>query len=96
MCKGKGKAHIGIPDELLEKKIIVVSRINGFDNLLGIIDKIAGIISEYGSPFDHIGILAREMNIPVIYNVTNATKLIRADSIISIDGINEEVFIDYD
>jgi len=93
----KGKVKIGslnyINDSLNEKNILVYRSINGVDNLLSSLHNILGFICEIGSPFDHVGIIAREMNIPAIYNVKDATKILKDGDFVEIDGINEKVII---
>lgn len=46
----------------------------------------AGLISEKGSPLSHTAIVGRELGIPVIIGVPNATTIIKTGDIISMDG----------
>ncbi|MBZ9636425.1 PEP-utilizing enzyme [Clostridium sp. FP1] len=58
-----------------------------------IVNHVKGVIVESGSPFDHLGILAREMNIPVIYNVKNAMSILKDGDEALLDGFVGEVKI---
>ncbi|MBW9156628.1 hypothetical protein G9F71_019325 [Clostridium sp. FP2] len=58
-----------------------------------IVNHVKGVIVESGSPFDHLGILAREMNIPVIYNVKNAMSILKEGDEALLDGFVGEVKI---
>ena len=46
---------------------------------------------EGGSPFDHPGIIAREMDIPAIYYTRSATKRLKDGEIVELDGFAGEV-----
>lgn len=72
--------------------ILVLPRAHG-QYLLPLLWKIQGLILEDGSPFDHIGILARELNIPIIYKARDATKILQTGDEVEIDGINGHVII---
>ncbi|MGL1892812.1 MAG: PEP-utilizing enzyme [Spirochaetaceae bacterium] len=56
------------------------------------IGKIAGIIFENGSPLEHVGIWAREKNLPTIFSVIGANKIISGNTVM-IDGDKECVEI---
>lgn len=88
--KVKGKVKLGIPDYLEEDYILVVpyTRCGQLEN---IINHVKGIIVEVGSPFEHLGILTREMDIPVIYNVKNAMTIFKDEDKVEIDGYRGEV-----
>lgn len=51
----------------------------------------AGIISEKGSPLSHTAIVGRELGIPVIVGVNNATRIIQTGQIITMDGEKGDV-----
>ncbi|OPJ60565.1 PEP-utilizing enzyme [Clostridium oryzae] len=46
---------------------------------------------ENGSPFEHLDIIAREMNIPVICNVKNVMSLLKEGDEVILDGVNGKV-----
>ena len=88
--KVTGKVHVGMPEYLEEDRILVLPHGHCGD-LLEILSRVKGIIFEEGSPFDHMGIIAREMGIPVLYGVTGVFGLIQNDDQIELDGINNKV-----
>jgi rifampicin phosphotransferase len=51
------------------------------------------LIFEGGSPFDHLGIIAREMNIPAVYYVKDACKLLKNGDEVELDGLNGQVVL---
>ncbi len=55
--------------------------------------KIAGLVYDGGSPFDHPGIIAREMDIPAIYYTRDATKRLKDGDVVELDGFSGEVRI---
>ncbi|MDT8716558.1 hypothetical protein IAI10_07810 [Clostridium sp. 19966] len=85
--KVRGKVKVGIPKQL-EQDAILVLPFTRCGELEAIFNHVVGIIVENGSPFEHLGIIAREMNIPVIYNVKNATSLLKEGDEVILDGIN--------
>ncbi|MCB2311739.1 hypothetical protein LGL55_10795 [Clostridium tagluense] len=88
--KVKAKVKMGMPVYLEEDCILVVS-FTRCGELEPIVNHVKGVIVESGSPFDHLGILAREMNIPVIYNVKNAMSILKDGDEASLDGFVGEV-----
>lgn len=53
----------------------------------------AGLVFEWGSPFEHVGIWARENNIPTLFGVTGVTELLEPGDEVELDGIREELKI---
>ncbi len=51
-----------------------------------IMSKCAGLISEKGSLLSHTAIIGRELSLPTIVGVKDATKIFKQDQIIEIDG----------
>ncbi len=49
-------------------------------------DRIAAIITEVGSPTDHMTILAREFRIPTLVDVGGATRVLHAGQIVTVDA----------
>ncbi|MBU3146359.1 PEP/pyruvate-binding domain-containing protein [Clostridium sp. CF012] len=90
--KVKAKVKMGMPAYLEEDCILVVP-FTRCGELEPIVNHVKGVIVEAGSPFDHLGILAREMNIPVIYNVKNAMSILKDGDEALLDGFVGEVQI---
>lgn len=90
--KVRGKVHMGVADNLCEDCILVMPYTR-CGNIEPIINHVKGFIVEIGSPFEHLGIIAREMNIPAVYGVKDATKLLKNGDEVEIDGITGEVII---
>lgn len=88
--KIKGKIIKGIPQSIDSDCILVVFHGHSSDitHLLG---KVKGLIFENGSPFDHLGIISKEMNIPAIYYVKNALAVLKNGDWVEIDGSNDEI-----
>ena len=53
--------------------------------------KVRGIIAEQAGLTSHAAIIGRELGIPVICNVTNATKLFENDQTVTIDGSTGQI-----
>ena len=51
----------------------------------------AGIIAERGSVLSHTAIIGRELGIPTIVGVRNATQTIRDGSLVTMDGDTGEI-----
>ncbi|MCM1992233.1 PEP/pyruvate-binding domain-containing protein [Oceanirhabdus seepicola] len=88
----KAKVKMGMPAYLNEECILVVP-FTRCGELEPIVNHVKGIIVESGSPFDHLGILAREINIPVIYNVKNAMSILKDGDEVQLNGFVGEVKI---
>lgn len=54
--------------------------------------KAAGIITEKGGRTSHAAIVSRELGIPAVVGAQNATKLLKDNMIVSVDGKDGEVF----
>lgn len=85
--KVNGKIVCGIPKNLEENSIILLPHCH-FEGLIRILGKVKGLIFNWGSPYDHLGIIAREMNIPAMYNAYTAMDLLKDGDIVELDGIN--------
>ncbi len=88
--KVQAKVKMGMPARLEEDCILVVP-FTRCGELEPIVNHVKGIIVEAGSPFDHLGILAREMNIPVIYNVENVMSILKDKDEVLLDGFSGKV-----
>ena len=86
----KGRVLRGVPKSL-EGDCILVLPYTRCGDIQAILTNVKGIIVENGSPFEHLGILAREMNIPVLYNVENAMRTFKDGDLILLNGIKGEV-----
>ncbi len=53
----------------------------------------SGLIVEHGSMLSHSFVVARELNLPAVVNLKNATELIPDGALVSLDGVSGEVKI---
>ncbi|MFT4142892.1 MAG: PEP-utilizing enzyme [Mobilitalea sp.] len=83
--KIKGKIIKGIPQSINDDCILVVYHGHASD-ITHLLSRVKGLIFENGSPFDHLGIISREMNIPAIYYVSNALSMFKDGDLVEIDG----------
>lgn len=90
--KIRGKVRKGIPKDIGEDCILVVHDGHGTD-IIHLLSKVKGLIFENGSPFDHLGIISREMNIPAIYYVKDAFVKLKQEAVIEIDGDSNSIKI---
>lgn len=88
--KVKGKIVRGIPKTLEENSIILLQHCH-FEGLMRILGKVKGLIFNFGSPYDHLGIIARELSIPTMYNAYNAMDLLKDGDIVELDGANSTI-----
>lgn len=54
--------------------------------LVQVMDRLAAIITEVGSPTDHMTILAREFRVPTLVDVTDAMKILRPEQEVTVDA----------
>jgi pyruvate,water dikinase len=91
LCKKvTGKIICGLPNSIEEDSIILLPHCH-YDGLMRVIGKVKGLIFNWGSPYDHMGIIARELGIPAIYNAKDAMKLLKNGDVVELDGINGEI-----
>lgn len=81
----QGKVYVGMPEILEEDCILVLPHCHCGD-ILPILSKVKGLIFNWGSPYDHPGIIAREMNIPAIYKTDNAMDVLKTGDEVELDG----------
>ncbi|BCN30849.1 PEP-utilizing enzyme [Anaeromicropila herbilytica] len=81
----RGKVYVGMPEVLEEDSILVLPHSHCGD-ILPLLSKVKGLIFNWGSPYDHPGIIAREMNIPAIYKTNNAMDILKTGDEIELDG----------
>lgn len=85
----KGKARVVTSLEGSEanfNKGDILVTINSNPRLISLIRKASAIIAEEGSVSCHAAIISREMKIPCVMGVKNATKLIKSGSSIEVDA----------
>ncbi|MHB8130099.1 MAG: PEP/pyruvate-binding domain-containing protein [Mobilitalea sp.] len=88
----RGKVYVGMPDLLLEDRILVLPHCHCGD-IMPFINKVKGLIFQWGSPYDHPGIIARELNIPAIYKTNDAMNLLKTDDEVELNGYTGVVTI---
>jgi pyruvate,water dikinase len=76
--------------ELTHGVILVITAIS--QELLPLLHNCSGIITERGGFTSHAAILARELGIPAVVNVSGATNIIHSGETILINGDSGEVF----
>ena len=54
----------------------------------------SGLIVEHGSMLSHSFVVAREMGLPAVVNVVNATSIIKNDDLVTLDGLKGEIKIE--
>jgi len=60
--------------------------------LVLVMDRIAAIITEVGSPTDHMTILAREFRVPTLVEVGGATRVLHPGQVVTVDADNAVVY----
>jgi len=60
--------------------------------LVLVMDRIAAILTEVGSPTDHMSILAREFRVPTLVEVGGATKVLHSGQIVTVDADAARVY----
>ncbi len=61
--------------------------------MVPLMNKAAGIICEIGSITSHPSIVSRELGIPCIVNAKNATKILKDNDSIEMDGESGEIYL---
>jgi pyruvate, water dikinase len=92
--KVRARAYIiaDFSEELLDipaNRILVVPTLS--TPSLSLLKQAAGIIAETGGMTSHIAIVARELGIPAVLGVINATKILKHEEMLSLDGDNGEI-----
>jgi pyruvate,water dikinase len=83
-----GRVHLFLHDEDLAgipPGAVVVAR-QPSARLVLVMDRIAAIITEVGSPTDHMTILAREFRVPTLVEVGGATKVLHPGQLVTVDA----------
>lgn len=90
--KIKGMVYKGLPTVLKDEMILVLPHCH-YGDIMSVISKVKGLIFEWGTPYDHPAIIARELGIPAIYYVKDAMKLIETEDEVELDGYLGEVTV---
>ena len=83
-----GRVHLFLHDEDvadIPPGAVVVAR-QPSARLVLVMDRIAAIITEVGSPTDHMTILAREFRIPTLVDVGGATRVLHPGQMVTVDA----------
>ncbi len=89
----------------INKRVILVAHELSASSALQInLERIKGVITDQGGEASHAGIIARTLGIPVVMGLENATKQIKNDEVIIVDGTSgtvviypfEQTLIDYE
>jgi phosphoenolpyruvate synthase/pyruvate phosphate dikinase len=88
----KGTVYKGLPPILEEEAILVLPHCHCGD-IMPVISKIKGLIFEWGTPYDHPAIIARELGIPAVYYVKDAMILIETGDEVELDGYSGEIIL---
>ena len=89
-----GRVHLFLHDEDvagIPPGAVVVAR-QPSARLVLAMDRIAAIITEVGSPTDHMTILAREFRIPTLVDVGGATRVLHPGQIVTVDADAARVY----
>jgi pyruvate,water dikinase len=89
-----GRVHLFLHDEDLASippGAVVVAR-QPSARLVLVMDRIAAIITEVGSPTDHMTILAREFRVPTLVEVGGATRVLHPGQLVTVDADNALVY----
>lgn len=90
--KISGKVYVGMPKRLNDERILVLPHTH-YGDIMPLLSKVKGLIFSGGSPYDHPGIIARELGIPAIYKANNAMELLKTDDEVELDGYTGEIAI---
>jgi pyruvate,water dikinase len=76
----------GIPDGA-----VVVAR-QPSARLILVMDRISAVVTEVGSPTDHMTILTREFRLPTLVEVGGATEILRPGQLVTVDADNARIY----
>ncbi|MCL1475950.1 putative PEP-binding protein [Argonema antarcticum] len=79
------------PETIPTGKILVVKSFH--PDWLPLLKQAAGVIAEQGGMTCHAGIVARELGIPAVVGVRNATQSIQSDELVMVDGDRGEIYL---
>lgn len=96
VCEGAVTAPVLVWESLenpplkdCEGKILIVRQ--GSPALVGVYGVVAGLLFEVGSALSHPAIVARELGVPTITGVSQATQWLKSGQVVSIDGLSGKV-----
>lgn len=89
----KGHIHIGFPKESLDSDVILYLEHGHEGDLTLILKQVKGIIMKMGTPACHMGIIARELNIPAIYGVGPQGDILKNGDFVLLKGETGEIVI---
>lgn len=91
IAEGKVRTVKGPGDweNLPEQVIVVVTATD--DSMITHLQKVSGIITEQPGLTSHAAIIGREMSIPVVCNILDATRLLENDQTVTIDGVTGQI-----
>jgi len=80
-------------DEIAAGSIMVAKELSPREVIAFSNQDIKGIVMDRGGTTSHAAIIARSMNIPTIVGVKKATRIIKAEDEVIIDGLNGDVIV---
>ncbi len=92
IVKGAVSLMHGKEDKLVKGNIILTKRTD--PGWIGLFPLASGLIVEHGSMLSHSFIVARELGLPAVVGVENATQIIKDGDLVTVDGIKGEIIIE--
>jgi pyruvate,water dikinase len=90
-----GPVHLFLTDDEvadIPPGAVVVAR-QPSARLVLVMDRIAAIVTEVGSPTDHMTILAREFQVPTLVEVGGATRVLHPGQVVTVDADNAAIYL---
>ncbi|MBR4420537.1 MAG: hypothetical protein IKT32_06610, partial [Clostridia bacterium] len=81
-----------VSDQLKPGNIILTKRTD--PGWISLFPKASGLVVEHGSMLSHSFVVARELNLPAVVGVENATEIIKDNDLIVLDGNKGEITIE--
>jgi len=75
----------------IQKGDVLVAKMTNPDYVTAM-KKVNGIITDEGGTTCHASIVGRELGVPVVVGTQNATKILKENEIVTVDGINGKVY----
>ena len=89
-------AHVSLmdtPSDVLKQGNIILTKRTD-PGWIGLFPKASGLIVEHGSMLSHSFVVARELNLPAVVGVEQATSLIPNGALVTLDGLKGEIIIE--
>ena len=83
-------------EDIPEGQIVIANDLTPADTVMLKHKRIRAFVTDYGGPISHTAILARSLEIPAIVSLHNATRYIRSDELIIVDGKRGVVLVGAD